>query len=239
MYHIIIGDDDPLFLQEAVMQLETRMNNKNLKKDIDYEISVFDDSKNLIDYLHKNKEACQLILIAVEYGCANGLEIMKELRKRDIKSSLIYVTSHRDYIYECFDTKPLYYMLKPVDWNKMGEVIFNDYQEQCQGNELILKLAGKHIKLSYDEIYVLEATSHKVSIWLKNTKMSWNGTLSAIEQSLPSDSFCRCHNSFLVNLSHVQEFDRKEIRMDNGASFPVSKRLYAKALRQYFAYLKN
>lgn len=239
MYQIIISDDDQSFLKEAAVETAALMEHNGIRQGIDYELLTFNEPQRLIDYLHQNKDACQLLMLDVEFGSKNGLTIMKELREQELKCGLIYLTNYRDYVYDCFDTQPLYYMLKPIDWQKLGDVILKNYHEHYQGSKLNLKLSGKHVMLAYDDIYALEATSHKVCIWLKDSQLAWNGTLSAIEQHLPSHLFCRCHNSFLVNLKHIQELDRKEIKMDNGARFPVSKRLYATALRQYFAYLKN
>lgn len=65
------------------------------------------------------------------------------------------------------------------------------------------------------------------------------GSLAQITPSLPAWHFCRCHNSFFVNLAHVTELVRYEARLDNGAVIPVSKRFYKPAVEQYIAFLKN
>lgn len=43
----------------------------------------------MIDYLHQNIDACQLLMLDVEFGSKNGLMIMKDLREQKLKCSLI------------------------------------------------------------------------------------------------------------------------------------------------------
>lgn len=239
MYQVIIADDDLSFLNEAVTQTISIMEHNGLRQGIDYEVITFTQAQSLVKHFQQNINSCKLLMLDIELGTSNGLELMQELRDQNAQCSLIYLTNYQDYVYDCFDTKPLYYMVKPINWEKLADVIMKDYRAYSHSDKLNLKLFGKHILLAYDDIYALEATSHKVCIWLKDSHLAWNGSLSSIEKLLPSHLFCRCHNSFLVNLTHIQELDRKEIKMDNGAHFPVSKRLYATVLKQYFNYLKN
>ena len=43
----------------------------------------------MIDYLHQNIDACQLLMLDVGFGSKNGLMIMKDLREQKLKCSLI------------------------------------------------------------------------------------------------------------------------------------------------------
>ena len=56
---------------------------------------------------------------------------------------------------------------------------------------------------------------------------------------LVPDSFFRCHRSYIVNLRHVQLYDKNEIRLDNEDCIPLSKRRYKSFGLAFMHYLKE
>lgn len=56
--------------------------------------------------------------------------------------------------------------------------------------------------------------------------------------SLP-DTFFRCHRSYIVNLRHVQLYDKNEICLDNEERIPLSKRRYKSFGLAFMHYLKE
>lgn len=236
MYQIVIGDDDRLFLQQAEEQVRRIMTNYGLIEQMDFALTVYQDPEELKEELLVRPEECQLLLLDVEYGEINGIELARDLRWKLTECSIIYLTFYADFVFECFDTKPLCYRLKPVDWEKMEQLIIKDYRERFLKTLLNLKIGGIPISIPYQEIYALEAVSHRVCLHLKNQKtLEWNGALSKLEQEVSGRCFCKCHNSYLINLEHVGEFSKGEVKMDDGRVFPVSRRFCASSMKQYFA----
>lgn len=240
MYQIVIGDDDRLFLQQAEEQIRRIMTDYGLVEQTDFTLTGYQDPEELKEELLVRPDECQLLLLDVEYGEKNGIELARDLRGKLTECSIIYLTFYADFVFECFDTKPLCYRLKPVDWEKMGKLILKDYRERFLKTLLNLKVGGKPISIPYQEIYALEAVSHHVRIHLKNQRtLEWNGALSKLEQEISNRCFCKCHNSYLINLEHVTEFLKEEVKMDDGSFFPVSRRFYASSMKQYFALLRG
>lgn len=54
-----------------------------------------------------------------------------------------------------------------------------------------------------------------------------------------SDTFFRCHRSYIVNLRHVQLYDKNEICLDNEERIPLSKRRYKSFGLAFMHYLKE
>lgn len=239
MYRVAIGDDDPQFLKEAE-QITTRfMEENHLQPGIDYAIETHATAAPLLTALEADPKHYQLILLDVKFGADNGLNVASALRQHSSSFSLIYITSHRDFVFDSFDTHPLHYLLKPLNADKLTSLLREDYRRHCQDVRLYLKSGGKHISLAYQDLYAAEAALHKVLLHLRDSTETWSGSLSELAPALPGWCFCRCHNSFFVNLTHVTELVRYEARLDNGAVIPISKRFYKPAIAQYIAFLKN
>lgn len=240
MYRVVMGDDDQEFLRQAAAQVRSALEGMDLAAGQDFEIAPYAAPEPLMKELLAAPGSCQFLLLDVDFAGRNGIELAKELRGAGAACSLVYLTAFRDYVFDCFGTRPLWYLIKPADWAKLAELVRADYRQQCQNTLLQLKVNGQALALPYQQIYALEAAAHRVRIWLQGAEtLSWNGALASLGPSLPAWCFCKCHNSYYINLTHVAEFGRTEVKMDDGARFPVSRRFYAPALKQYFSVLKQ
>lgn len=239
MYRIAIGDDDPAALEELSGIVSRCLEAKGLQAGADYAVDRYCSASPLLARLKAGGGDYQLVLLDVEFGADNGLRVAAALRESGAQFSLIYVTSYREYVFDSFDTRPLHYLLKPVDADKLAELIREDYRRRYQDARLYLKAGSRHLSLAYQDIYAVEAALHRVFLHLKDGKEEWNGSLTELAPKLPAWRFCRCHNSFLINLAHVTQLVRYEALLDNGAVIPVSKRFYKSAVERYIAFLKN
>lgn len=239
MYRIMIGDDDPIFLEEVEILVTACMDREGLERGKDYAVDCYSSAPSLLKAMREGGDGCQLCLLDVEFGKDNGLKLAESLRQQAKEFSLIYITSHRDYVFQSFDTRPLHYLLKPVDKKKLEDLIQEDYRRRYLGEKLYLKAGGRHMAVAYQDIYAVEAAQHRVFLHLRESTVEWSGSLSALAPELPARYFCRCHNSYIVNFSHMTEIVRYEARLENGEVIPVSKRFYKPAIEQFIAFLKN
>ena len=242
MYQIVIGDDEEFFLKQAYEKVNQIMTDFGLMPEADFCIRTYQNLELLKKSLLSEENNCQLLLLDVEFKGAsgNGINLAKELRDNGLDLSLIFMTFHRDYVFDSFESKPLWYLLKPVDWEKLKEIILTDYQERYCSTVLDIKIGRELLSLPFKTLCAMESVSHHVRIWLEDRKtLEWNGTLSHLEQELSGWYFCKCHNSYLINLTQVSELLKTEVKMKNGLTFPVSRRYYTTALKQYFSLLRK
>ena len=182
---------------------------------------------------------CQMLLLDVrfEQEGEDGLAVARLLREHGVDCSLVFISSYRDYVFDCFEARPLSYLKKPVEWDRFCDCLRREFEERYQSARLSLRIGGRRMSIPFSDVYALEATQHRVRIWRRSDFLDWNGALSTLESLLPTTYFCRCHRSFWINLQHVSELARTEARMDNNKAFPVSKRLYASVMKRHYAFL--
>lgn len=239
MYRIAICDDDRVFLHQLSLDVVAIMKEHHLEQGVDYDIDQFDEVLTLQQKMQSDNGFYHLLLLDIELSTGNGMDLAREIRKQNISCSIVYITSHRDYIYDCFDTQPLWYLLKPIDLDKFKTILISDYHKNYMDTRLVIKIEGKSVAIPFHKIYAVESTQHRCRIWLAQGHYDWNGSLSALKPQLPIFSFCQSHNSYILNLSHVKEIRRSDALMDNEQLFPISRRYHDQALDRYFAYLKR
>jgi len=96
----------------------------------------------------------------------------------------------------------------------------------------IRKLKGfskpPNIILSMSEIIYCEASGAYTNIHLADGKNIFTSrTLGDFESQLSGENFFRIHNSFLINLNRIKEFQRNEgsyVLMENNIKLAVSQR---------------
>lgn len=239
MYHIAIGDDDPIFLRQTGALVVQSMEADGLVRGVDYDVACYSTAPSLLEALRQDGERYQLLILDVEFGEDNGIRTASALRELRAGFSLIFVTNYRDYVFQSFDARPLHYLLKPVDSEKLAALILEDYQRRYRDARLYLKKGGQHISLAFSDIYAVEASSHRVLLYLRERTEEWSGSFRALTPKLPGWFFCQCHNSYFINLSHVTELARYEARLDNGLVIPISKRFYKSVIQQYITFLEH
>lgn len=239
MYQIAICDDEPYAAEQNEAMLCRILEERSLRRDIDYSVRCFSSSVPLLAYLKKNPSAFHLLLLDIELGNENGLSLAAHLRETGSDCSIIYITAYRDYVFDCFDTRPLHYLLKPVDREKLAGVIDRDLRENYHPEQIRLLVEGCWRTVDARNILYAEATSHKSAVYLQGGEVLYvNRNFSDLLPHLNGKRFCRSHFSILVNLEHVYRLTGSTLILDDGRELPVSRSRQREVKKQYIAFLK-
>lgn len=199
---------------------------KNIKATVD----MFGSAENLNRARSENKKF-DILLLDIEMGGQNGIELAKDIRRSDTKSAIIFITGFSDYISEGYDVSALHYLMKPIKEDKLSEVLDKAVKNIMQANKsLVLAIDGQTHRLPLSEIRYVEAQDHYVIIYAVSQKHKTKMNLSEIEKSL-DNSFFRCQRSFIVNLRFVYKITRAFVVLDDMAEIPLSRNLYEAANR--------
>lgn len=232
MLRIAVCDDSTDFLQSAVNMIKTW----SAQSGIQTEIFQFTNGDELI--AGSTSLRMDIIFLDIIMPMFNGIETAKELRQSDTAVKIIFLTSSKEFALESYDVKAYNYLLKPVSYNKIKEVL-----DECadafkeEPKNIIVKTSFGYQKLYFHDIEYAEAQNKKVTFYLRTGK-----TLDAAEplysfedKFTDSDGFFKCHRSYLVYLPNVDHFSSSEITTKSGRNIPIA-RGYAKAFKDaYFA----
>ncbi|MHA6480555.1 response regulator [Paenibacillus sp. strain BS8-2] len=72
---------------------------------------------------HVNREDIDLVFIDIMIGQDHGLEVARQLRSTHSKVDIVFVTSHKEFAIDSFDSYPLDYMIKPVSKPRLEQTI--------------------------------------------------------------------------------------------------------------------
>ena len=170
MYRVAICDDEPHAAEQNEAMLCQILEDRGLKRDIDYSVHCFSSPVPLLAQMEKQPSAFHLLLLDIKLENDNGLSLAAHLREIDADCSIIYITAYRDYVLDCFDTRPLHYLLKPVDQERLARVIERDLQENYHPEQIRLLVDGCWQTVDARNVLYAEATSHKSAVHLRGER---------------------------------------------------------------------
>lgn len=124
MLNIAICDDDI----HATGKMDTYLHEIARRNFIETEIEVFEDGKELADFIYKGTRF-DLIFLDIEMKQEDGITAAKRIRECDKNVLIVYVTSHENHMQESFLVRPFRFLIKPVSIDEF-EICFKAAYEE-------------------------------------------------------------------------------------------------------------
>lgn len=162
----------------------------------------------------------------------------KRIQRLYPKIQLIYLTGYIDYARDIFESDPVYFLVKPVDENKLSDAILRA-RVKCENKDkhyLALNTRFDVHKIYFDEIVYVESEKRNLHFHLNNRVISCMGQLSDIEKKCPKE-FIRIHQSYLVNMNFIASYGITNIELSTGMVLPVSRNRNKKAKETFLKYV--
>lgn len=206
--------------------------------ELPHEISCYPSADDLADALAEGVRY-ELLCLDILMDGKSGMQLARELREQDENTSILFITGSEAHLKEGYAVRPIQYLFKPLDINELREAIATDVRLRRERQQkLSFRCSGKTVIYTLEDILYLESKDHLLMVQLKDRRDSQRVTMTQIEQLLPAGRFCRCHNSYIVNLAHITKISRRELVLSNGEVLPVSRSRY-EALQNRFVQFLN
>ena len=94
--------------------------NKVAKQYPDAKIVFFSSGEELL----LSEEKIDILFLDIQMNGKNGMETARQLRKKDKKIIIIFVTAIEDYVFQAFDVGAFHYLVKPIEDAKFADVLY-------------------------------------------------------------------------------------------------------------------
>ena len=169
-----------------------------------------DEFKTGTDLL-KSDEIYDILFLDIELGDTNGIAIAKQIQQKHKNTVILVVTAYHQYLDDAMDIQVTRYIDKPATQNH----IFSALDKALSViNESIITLHMKDSKvarLKISDIIYAEAKLKGVFIYTKETKYNIKETMKQLRSMLTASCFAVTHNSYIVNMNYIKNFQRNEI----------------------------
>ncbi len=219
-YHIAICDDEPAELT----RLTAITRGWAAERGVISAVTCFPSAEAFL-FRYEEDKSFNILLLDIEMGGLNGVELAKEIRRGNGAAQIIFVTGYMEYITDGYEVEALHYLLKPVKEEKLFSVLDRAVLKLGRAEKyMTLYLGDESVRLSLAEIRYIEVNRNYVTVHGKES-FTVKTTLHTIEKELDG-SFLRVGRSFIVNLKYIRRVTKTEIALSNGATVPLPRGAY-------------
>ncbi|HMB62428.1 MAG TPA: LytTR family DNA-binding domain-containing protein [Eudoraea sp.] len=234
MLEAVIVDDEIKALQSLSWELTNFSDEINV-------VASFTDPFEALGYLDVNTPDC--LFLDIEMPTMDGFQFIQKLKNKDFP--VVITTAYNQYAIKALKNEAIDYLLKPIDTDDLKETIvkikkYNSKNYTAERLEKILinfnassihkkitfNTDGKLLFLESNEILYAESDGNYSTIYLADgQKIVLTKKLKEVNELLPSDSFFRIHNSYIINLTKIKEFLKTDgyVVLQSNHKIPVSR----------------
>ena len=228
---IAVCDDEELFRIEFKSVLDKVLINA------EYDIDTFSGGSSLYEAFLKSP--FDLVFLDIEMPGIDGITLAKRLRAISENVHIVFLTSHIEYALEGYEVNALRYLVKPVDMNKLSEVLKYVQDKKNNSRQIMIREEGEDIVIDISDIIYMESMDKNVRIVTSKGEYVTRYNISDYEEELKNSGFLRIHRGYLISLSKVKKIVKNDVVMDGDISLPVS-RSNLKALKDaLYAYVEG
>lgn len=227
---ILICDDEVRYIQPLRKCLEQYMAEHNIPSEITETVAP---QKILL-----SKEVYDIAFLDIQMENVDGLTLAKELRQRNRKTALFFITNYEGYQDNAMDLQALRYFKKPFEPDRLIAGL-DKALEYIDGAyvDVFLYSGGVQQRVLVDDILYLTLDGRKVAIQTAKSRFLVTGKLEEWIERFPHTFFRQPHKSFLVNLHHIERYAYSELQMSDGTRIPIAPKKQPEFRRIWFEYI--
>ena len=187
----------------------------------------------------------ELVFLDVMMKDGTGFDLLKQVSAIDFK--LVIVSGHDEFALQAFRFSAIDYLVKPVDadelrstlsrikgsnkqpWQHIMDVLKQSVQPVKEAErKIVLKDMNAVYVVSVNSIIRCEASDNYTTFYLTHqAPIIVSKPLKEYDDLLTPLKFFRVHQSHLINLNQLQQFNKREggsVIMKDGSEVPVSSR---------------
>lgn len=187
-------------------------------------------------FAYEDNKTVDVLLLDIQMKEMDGVELARLIRRDNDSVQIIFITGYPDYIAEGYEVSALHYLMKPVNENKLFEVLNKAVSRlQKAPRMIIFPKTGGDIKIKADDIIYAEVLQHTISLYLVNGKEEFQMRISDMEKLL-GNGFFKCHRSYIVSMRYVRRVTKAAMVLETGGEIPLSRNLYDAANQEFIKY---
>jgi len=215
MIRAIAIDDEPYAL-EVIQKLAEKVSFLRLEQ-------TFTNAFQAMEYLQE--QPVDVLFLDIKMPDISGIDFFNSLTDKPL---VVFTTAYAEHALVGFDLDAVDYLLKPFSLtrflkacNKTLEALQIRNQKHASGEFMMIKSGYDVLKITFNDIYYLEATGNYVTFVTQNQSVSSRMTLAECVELLPKTQFIRIHRSFIINRNAIDKLERHQVTIQ-GHVLPIA-----------------
>ena len=231
--HIAVCDDESFF-----------------RKTLSEELYIYADKHGLNFIIYEYSDGMELLaadmsfdLIFMDHQMTdkNGLDTVSVLRKRNVDSTVIFVSSYKDVVFDSMKVNAFRFLVKPFEKEDLYEALDSVIKNLAKTAYIVVKdtVNQKNITIPESEIIYAQADNIYAEVVTSQGIFLYSNKITLLEKELNEAYFYRSNRSYIVNFNYITGYSKKEIEFSNGQKALISGSKFKDFKGKYLNYLKR
>ena len=228
---LLICDDSQVNVDLVSFLVEIFEKNHNIKFEKDVRTSG--------DFILTEKNSYDIAIVDVEMPGISGIELSQRLKEINPRTCIIILTAFDNYLDHAMKIQVFRYLSKPLDKNRFFRNLEEAVEEYYKTNKkLSLKSSDSFVVVNTNDILYIERKVGGTTVVTVNGEFEVKEKLDECKELINQPAaFVHSHNSIVVNLQNVVNFDKTIVTLQKNDKETVetymSQRKY-KEFKEYF-----
>ena len=200
MLNFVLCDDNKAILDRLSKMLDSLFIEHHLDAQVTFSSTK---PENTLQYIKNN--TVNVIFLDIDLKSKiTGLDLAKEIRKRNKQVYIIFTSAHLEYVLIAYQYKTFDFIPKPITIERLEETIMR-IMEDIRGTEKkseFIRLSNRNTIINEDSIRFIKKDGMKLVFYTDNRTYETYSSFAKISEELPSN-FVRCHKSYIANINKI------------------------------------
>ena len=213
--------------------LAEKIQNFCLRESLMYEIRSFSSGN---EFLLASRTDWDIIFLDIFMNEIDGMTVARTLRGNNVSSLIVFTTSSRDYAIESYDVRAFHYLVKPIEQDKLDEVLRLSEKSIRSRNHYIEVKEGRIMsRILIRDIMYTDYYNHYIQIHTPGRMIKTYMSFAEFSPLLLKyKQFLSPYRNCMINMDYVQQMDDHDFLMKDQVQIPIN-RARKSEIRQAYA----
>lgn len=204
------------------------------------QVRMFQSGRRMLEEFQRETERPSIIFMSLSEQVHEEMHLSREFKRLNPKIQLIFAAESQERLLTACEVEHTYLLLKPVKRSALRKAFFMAVGRLHELTDPLVPIVTrkKTYQVRRKEILYLEKELRLIHVHTDNGVITCYGKFDDLWAYLAAD-FCRCHNSYVVNLDRVSRLQERMFQLENGEELVISQKRYQEVKRYYLDYLEG
>lgn len=224
---LLICDDSQITLDLVALLVEMfeKKHNVEFEKDI----------RTSGDFILTEKNNYDIAIVDIEMPGISGIELSQKLKEINPRTCIIILTAFQNYLDYAMKIQVFRYLSKPLDKNRFFRNLEEAVEDYYNTNKkLTLKSNDSFVVVNTNDILYMERKVGGTTIVTTNGEFEVKEKLDECKELVNQpDAFVHSHNSIVVNLQNVVNFDKTNVTLQKNETETVETYMSQRKYKEF------
>lgn len=239
MFTIALCDDEDFYLDKYENIISKYFSKTNKV----YEIVKFKTGDSLLLALEDDPKRFEIFILDVVMPRMSGFELASKINELIENANIIFLTTSREFVFDAFEYRPINYLIKTDDDNKISqtlEKVLEKQQKLISNDNFIYSSKTSYLNIPNASITYFEVLHRVITVHRYNMPNDeFYCSFKDLEKIIDDKKFIKIYRSYIVNMQYIYRVFNYQVELKDGTILPISRNLYEVVKKKLSNYLNQ